>query len=698
MARSRLDFHIDAQASGSRARAATFRTLHGPVETPIFMPVGTQAAVRAQSPQSLAAAGSQVLLANTYHLLLRPGAEVFRRMGGIHRFMSWPGPVLTDSGGYQIFSLPHSREVTEEGALFQSYVDGRTVRLSPELSVETQVAIGSDIMMVLDQCVSAVADRATARAALDLTHRWAARSLDARGESPQSLFGIVQGALFADLRRESVLCLSAMPFDGLAIGGLAVGEGRDERQDVCEQTAAQMPRDRPRYLMGVGTPLDLLEAVHRGLDMFDCILPTALGERGGVFTSRGYLQLRRGVHKHADEALDPACSCPTCRHHSRAYLHHLTKTDEALGWQLLGQHNLHFYHRLMREIRQSILDDTFASLYEQRRRQLDERDLDNPSSPPWARPARTSALGGYEVHVGREGFASIRHVASGEVMHARTPPMVEAESLYVGQSRLAERLQLGPAEHASNAPPLVLWDVGLGAGANAMAAIRCYEQAAALHPVRALDIISFENDLDSLRLAFAHRHHFPYLRHSAPAGLLGSGRWRSSTGAGLSWRLVEGDVFETLGEVVPRPDLVFYDLFSGRTHAEAWTLSSFRRLFEAFGARDAELFTYTASTAARVAMLGAGFLVATGRATDDKPESTIAFTPSALEHGKACRHDLLGADWLARWERSGARYPSDLPEGDRGAFEGTILRHEQFRGLRLGVDEAIRRGAAGEGP
>ena len=332
------------------------------------------------------------------------------------------------------------------------------------------------------------------------------------------------------------------------------------------------------------------------------------------------------------------------------------------------------------------------------------------ASPPRARPPRTSALGGYEVHLAREGFASIRHVASGEVMHARTPPMVEAESLYVEQSGLAERLRLGPAESAADAPPLVLWDVGLGAGANAMAAIRCYEQAAALHPVRALDIVSFENDLDSLRLAFAHRHHFPYLRHGAPAGLLRSGRWRSSTGAGVSWRLVEGDVFETLAEVMPRPDLVFYDLFSGRTHAEAWTLSSFRRLFEAFGARDAELFTlhhaeawtlssfrrlfeafgardaelftYTASTAARVAMLGAGFLVATGRATDDKPESTIAFTPSAFEHGKARRHDLLGADWLVRWERSGARYPSDLPEADRGAFEGTILRHEQFRGLR----------------
>jgi hypothetical protein len=245
------------------------------------MPVGTQAAVRAQSPQSLVAAGSQVLLANTYHLLLRPGAEVFRRMGGIHRFMNWPGPVLTDSGGYQIFSLPHSREVTEEGALFQSYVDGRTVRLSPELSIETQVAIGSDIMMVLDQCVSAVADRATARAALDLTHRWAARSLDARGESPQSLFGIVQGALYADLRRESVERLSAMPFDGLAIGGLAVGEGRDERQDVCEQTAERMPRERPRYLMEVGTPLDCSRPC-TAASTCSTILPTALGGAAGL--------------------------------------------------------------------------------------------------------------------------------------------------------------------------------------------------------------------------------------------------------------------------------------------------------------------------------------------------------------------------------------------------------------------------------
>ena len=388
--------------------------------------------------------------------------------------------MLTDSGGYQIFSLPHSREMTEEGAVFQSYVDGRTVLLSPELSIETQVAIGSDIMMVLDQCVPADGrPRHGARGPRSHPPLGGAQPA-ARGDSPQALFGIVQGALFPDLRRESVERLAAMPFDGLAIGGLAVGEGRDERQDVCELTAERMPRDRPRYLMGVGTPLDLLEAVHRGLDMFDCILPTALGERGGVFTSRGYLQLRRGVHKHADEALDPACDCPTCQHPLARLSPPPDEDRRDAGLAAAGPaqpallppaHARDPAEHPGRHVRLPLQGEA---------RQLEERDLDNPSSPPRARPARTPALGEYEVHVAREGFASIRHVASGEVMHARTPPMEEAESLYVDQSGLAERLQLGPAENASDAPPLVLWDVGLGAGANAMAAIRCYEQAAAL--------------------------------------------------------------------------------------------------------------------------------------------------------------------------------------------------------------------------
>jgi queuine tRNA-ribosyltransferase len=676
---SRLNFQLDAQASGSRARATTFKTLHDEILTPIFMPVGTQATVKAQLPQMLEDCGFQMLLANTYHLLLRPGAEVFRRIGGIQRFMSWKHSVLTDSGGYQIFSLPHSRAMTEEGALFQSYVDGRNVLLSPELSIETQLAIGSDVMMALDQCVPAHADEATARAALELTHRWAARSVDARKDAPQALFGIVQGALFPKLRRESVLCLAEMPFDGLAIGGLAVGESRTERQDLCEFTAERMPVDKPRYLMGVGTPLDLLEAVHRGVDMFDCSLPTLLAKRGGVFTSRGYLQLRRSVHKHADTALDPDCACPTCQRHSRAYLHHLTKTQEPLGWQLLGQHNLYFYQRLMRAMRESILADTFASFYQEQRALLQENDLDNPVAPAPKRLPTPLVLGEYEVRIATEGFASIRHVPSGETMHARTPPMDEARSLYVEQAQLAERLRLDVGEDVAGAEPLVIWDIGLGAAANAMAAIRCYEEQAAVRPVRGLQLVSFENDLDSLRLALRNDHHFDYLRHSAPAGLLKSGSWQSRTHAGLSWTLLEGDLFDTLTAASPRPDLVYYDLFSGRTHAVAWTLACFNRLAVACAGRSTEIFSSTASTAARVALLGAGFYVAKGRATDDKPESTIAFTRKALEHGWARRHELLGAEWLARWKRSGAKFPTDLPASECAAFEQVILQHEQFR-------------------
>src|SRR5687768_7937899 len=398
MNRSRLDFTLEAEAPGSRARAATFRTLHNEVRTPLFMPVGTQATVKAQLTQALEDAGSQILLANTYHLLLRPGPEVFRRTGGIHGFMSWKNSVLTDSGGFQIFSLPHSRAMTEEGAAFQSYIDGRMILLSPELSIETQKTIGSDIMMVLDQCIPSTADEATARAALEITQRWAARSLAARGDSTQALFAIVQGALFPELRRESAAGLSELPFDGFAIGGLAVGESRSERQDTCELTAQLLPYDRPRYLMGVGTPLDILEAVHRGVDMFDCIIPTQVAQRGGAFTSRGFLQLRRGVYKFSENNLDPLCNCPTCAHYSRAYLHHLTKTGEHLGWQLIGQHNLYFYHQLMRDIRLSILEDRFLDLYREKRGFLHESDADHPIHKQKPRRKMAFHRGNYEVY------------------------------------------------------------------------------------------------------------------------------------------------------------------------------------------------------------------------------------------------------------------------------------------------------------
>jgi queuine tRNA-ribosyltransferase len=681
MSASRLNFRLDAQASGSRARATTFRTLHNEVQTPVFMPVGTNATVKAQRTQTLEDAGSQMLLANTYHLLLRPGAEVFRKLGGIHKFMSWERSVLTDSGGFQIFSLPHSRSMSEAGAVFQSYFDGRTILLSPELSIETQVAIGSDIMMALDQCVASTADEATVRAAMEITQRWAARSLRARGDSPQSMFAIVQGALSPELRRESAMQLLELPFDGYAIGGLAVGEAKSEREDVCEFTAELLPADKPRYLMGVGTPLDILEAVHRGLDMFDCIIPTQVAQRGGVFTSRGYLQMRRGVYKASDEKLDPECPCPTCARYSRAYLHHLTKSAETLGWQLLGQHNIYFYHALMREIRASILADRFLELYEAKRAFLHEPDLDNPIVEPKPGKKRPTQLGDYEVHIAREGFGSIRQISSGEIMHMRSAPMDEARQLYVEQSQLGERLR----ERVDD--PLVIWDVGLGAAANAMAAIYCYEREATAGPVRPMRIISFENDLDSLKLALLHNNDFPYLRHAGPSAIARNGQWRSKQHLGLEWELLQGDFAQMIAHAPAPPDLIFYDMFSRKVSADAWTLATFEKLFAACGGRATELFTYSCSTSVRGALLAAGFYVAQGRSMGAKEETTIALTPEAYRTRWADRDEVLSADWLRRWNRSGAKFPLDLPLDAHAAYENSIREHAQFKRSCVGAVE-----------
>jgi queuine tRNA-ribosyltransferase len=537
---SRLDFQLQARATGSRARAATFRTLHGLIQTPLFMPVGTQATVKAQTPQSLAASGSQILLANTYHLLLRPGPEVFEKMGGIHRFMKWPGSVLTDSGGYQIFSLPHSRLITEKGAVFQSYVDNRRFLLSPELSIQTQRSIGSDIMMVLDQCIASTADEKTARKALQVTQRWAARSLAAREDSPQSLFAIVQGALYPHLRKESAAGLVTMPFDGFAIGGLAVGEEKHQREDVCELTAALLPEDRPRYLMGVGMPIDLLEAVHRGMDMFDCIIPTQVAKRGTAFTSRGIVELRRSVYKFADAPLDIACTCPVCATHSRAYLHHLTKTQEALGWTLIGQHNIHFYHQLMREIRTSILEDRFLLLYHEKRAILAEEDLDHPVKPPKrGQSSMVSEMGQFELH-----GSSIRHLETGTVV----------------PTELREELpDLVKLLKAKDETPVIVLDEGLGSGAAAISAILVYEALAQKHAIRPMHILSVAGDLNALRLALSHKKIFPWLRHGAADTLLHRGAWKSRGCPGLTWSHVGN-------EELPKPDLVLRTFQSNREH------------------------------------------------------------------------------------------------------------------------------------
>jgi queuine tRNA-ribosyltransferase len=544
---SRLDFQLQACASGSRARAATFRTLHGVIQTPLFMPVGTQATVKAQLPEVLHESGSQILLANTYHLLLRPGPEVFRKMGGIHRFMQWPGSVLTDSGGYQIFSLPHSRSMTEAGAVFQSYVDGQRILLSPELSIQTQMAIGSDIMMVLDQCIPSTADEQAARAALQVTQRWAVRSLAAREGSPQSMFAIIQGALYPHLRKESAAGLVELPFDGFAIGGLAVGEEKHQREDVCELTAALLPEDRPRYLMGVGTPLDVLEAVHRGVDMFDCIIPTQVAKRGSCFTSRGIVELRRSVYKFSEDKLDPNCSCPVCAKYSRAYLHHLTKTQEPLGWQLMGQHNIHFYHQMMREVRQSILQDRFLPLYHEKRQMLQVDDVDHPITNPRPAPPPVARVGDYELHLSEGEPACIRHAVTGQCV---------ATTASVETAHLPRRLRLAEGMNPEDAAPLIVWDIGLGAGAAALAAISIYEEEAGQGPVRPMHIVSFTDDLSPLRLALSQKRHFEYLRHGAADTLVHRGEWRSRYRAGLSWSLRQGPVEEMMREAPGPPEVM----------------------------------------------------------------------------------------------------------------------------------------------
>lgn len=669
---SRLGFEVIATGTASHARAARFRTLHGEVLTPVFMPVGTHATVRGVSVEDLDAAGAQVLLANAYHLLLRPGTDVFSRLGGIHRFMNWRGSVLTDSGGYQVFSLADDCVITEDGAVFRSYVDGSRIELSPERSIAAQRAIGSDIMMAMDHCLPATADHGTAAAAMDRTHRWAERSLAARGESRQALFGIVQGACFDDLRRESVEALTRLPFDGFAIGGLAVGETRAERERCTALTAALLPRDLPRYLMGVGTPIDLLEAVDRGVDMFDCIVPSALAKQGVAFTSTGRLNLYRGVYRCVEEAVDAACGCPTCAGYSRAYLHHLAKTGEPLGWQLLTRHNLQFYNDIMATMRRHVVADTFAAYRDAHRAVLTRGDDEHPPIAPTRRRHRRDerALERFAIRVSERGWASVVHRASGEIMHAGLDPTTEAQSLYVEQSHLVDRLRQ-PTPDA-----LVVWDVGLGAAHNAMAVIHCAE-AAEYSEQRPLRLVSFEHDVASLRLALRNAAQFPHLHIAAPGHVLRFGEWRS-TRVPLVWTLLEGDFPSHLADA-PTPDCIFWDPFSARTDAAMWTLECFARVFAAIATHDTELFTYSASTAVRAALLAAGFIVARGAPTGSRAETTLAMTPAAARHAVARRRLVLGPDWLERWRRSHAKFPSDVPAAGHAAFAERIMGLAQLQ-------------------
>jgi queuine tRNA-ribosyltransferase len=358
-------FSVIHTDSSCKARLGSLKTPHGVVETPIFMPVGTNATVKAMRPEDLAAVKAQIILANTYHLYLRPGHRLVAQMGGLHRFMNWDKPILTDSGGFQVFSLGELRKISEEGVKFQSHLDGSSHLLTPELATHIQESLGADVIMCFDECPAATADYQYVSRSLELTTRWAARCKQAHTRKDQQLFGIIQGGMHYDLRARSANDLCSIGFDGYALGGLSVGEEKEQMYGVMECCSTLLPQDAPRYIMGIGSPEDLIEAVWHGYDMFDCVMPTRNARNGMLFTSQGRINIKAKIHEDDAGSLDPACSCMVCRNYSRAYLRHLYRSGEILASQLNTYHNLHFYLDLMRRVREAIQHDSFEEFRRQ---------------------------------------------------------------------------------------------------------------------------------------------------------------------------------------------------------------------------------------------------------------------------------------------------------------------------------------------
>jgi queuine tRNA-ribosyltransferase len=356
--------HFTLLKTSNAARAGELNTPHGKVPTPVFLPVGSQATVKTLTPDDIRELGFDMLLANTYHLYLRPGIDVIKKFGGLHRFMAWDGALLTDSGGYQVFSLSPLCKISEEGAKFRSHIDGSEHFLTPELAVQYQEALGADIIMVLDECTAYGDSKQKVQKAMERTHRWAERCLKAHKNNNQALYAIVQGGMFPDLRQASAEYLTGLDFPGYAVGGLSVGEPKELTLPLVEQTAALLPQDKPRYLMGVGAPEDLVESVARGIDIFDCALPTRVARNGALFTRKGRINIKRASYSKKDTPIDPSCDCYTCRTFSAAYISHLFRSEELLGLRLATIHNLRFIYNLMRDIRKSILNDTFQSFRE----------------------------------------------------------------------------------------------------------------------------------------------------------------------------------------------------------------------------------------------------------------------------------------------------------------------------------------------
>jgi len=346
--------------TNDKARRGRLTFARGVVDTPAFMPVGTSATVKSLSPEEVAGTGAQIILGNTFHLMLQPGVEVISAHGGLHNFMNWPRPILTDSGGFQVWSLAELRKLEEKGVTFKSPIDGSTVFLGPEESMDIQTALGSDIVMVFDECTTYPATREQVRDSMELSARWAQRCRD-HYQGDGALFGIIQGGMYQDLRLESLDRLEQIGFDGYAIGGLSVGEPKEEMIHVLDHVATRMPADRPRYLMGVGTPTDLVESVARGVDMFDCVLPTRNARNGWLYTSEGIVKIRNAKYRLDTAPLDPQCDCYTCQHYSRSYLRHLHSKNEILGPRLCSLHNTHYFQRLMAKMRKALEDDEFEA-------------------------------------------------------------------------------------------------------------------------------------------------------------------------------------------------------------------------------------------------------------------------------------------------------------------------------------------------
>lgn len=359
------EFGYELIKKDGKARRGRITTAHGPIETPVFMPVGTAATVKAMKPEDVAKTGAQIVLANTYHLYLRPGHELVKKMGGLHKFMNWEGPILTDSGGYQVFSLNDLRKMTEEGVTFKSHIDGSSWELTPEISTQVQHDLDATITMAFDECTPYPATRQQARESMELSMRWAKRSRDAFvPREGYAQFGIMQGGMYNDLRKESAEKLVEIGFDGYAIGGVSVGEPSDELHQIAEYSVQLLPEDKPRYLMGVGYPSDLIRAVQAGVDMFDCVLPTRNGRNGQAFTSEGVVMVKNEKNKESELPLDPECDCYTCKNYTRAYLRHLFKAGESLCPMLVTEHNIHFYQNIMKQLRKAIEDGNLDEVAE----------------------------------------------------------------------------------------------------------------------------------------------------------------------------------------------------------------------------------------------------------------------------------------------------------------------------------------------